>query len=351
MEGNMRHTWLAMMLVVGCDGGGGPLPLEDLPDEFASGVCTVIDECSLSSPTLVFEDEACESFFESVYRNGYIAIYGSAIERGTIEYDAQAARDCIAQYESQGCELLSAGVTVEYAEICARIFRGTVADGGACSLSEECGEDSYCGGEECPGTCMARTPEGSACTDFSQCAVGYYCLSGTCRTLGRGPSGGPCDQGESLDCPTDEVCVGATSETPGTCTSYDQLRTRGEGEECEFSANDGELCREGLSCALVDGVAVCVAPVETGDDCFVGAAPSMCPSGNVCESTAEGSTCVALPLEGERCEDMCVYGLRCLDGVCGAPRDNGEACTDGRDCGSQRCEEGVCAVPDDCSGP
>ncbi len=339
----MRLAFASLGIVglIGCGGGpgGGAIAYDDLPEAFSEAACSVFDDCDTLLPSELGAD-GCRRYFTSVYRNGYLALYRDAIDRGTIVYDGDAAGSCIAFYDERGCDLLSAGISPEYAETCGRIFRGQVEDGGACRLSEECGEGSRCAGATCPGTCAPRVPAGGACMEFSECEIGFYCLDSVCSSLARGPSRGACARGDSFACPLDEVCIGATAEAPGTCTPQAELRTRREGETCDPSAM---LCEEGLSCAG----GVCVGPSASGGPCAESASPSMCPARHSCV----GGTCVEVPGEGDPCEVRCQFGLQCVGGVCTVPADNGAACTADAECASGRCEAGACAPPEECSGP
>lgn len=344
-------TLVCMAALVGCD--GGEVSFEDLPSELSATACAAYQSCgsayALSGP---MASDQCDEYVESVLRNIAFPPYRTAIESGTIVYDAAAAADCLAAYEGLDCEIVG-GTALGWAHIarCSRIFVGQVAVGGACELDEECDEGSFCGGLGCPGTCEPRTPPGGTCTEPSECQLGYLCTDGTCRERVVSSGEGTCTGSATLECGFGNACVGATSETPGQCTPYSELMTRAAGESCDLTAS--QLCQTGLSCVLIDaGVYECRAQAASGGPCFQGA-PSMCPADHQCMpgvSAFEG-TCVPLPREGESCTLgalPCGLGLTCSSGTCRAMANIGEACADNSGCFSNRCESGVCVGPQIC---
>src|SRR5688500_7778365 len=93
------------LLIVACD--GEEVAFEDLPTELASAACDAYQDCgagyALPAP---LGSDGCDAYFASVYRNLVLPSYEAAIDAGTIAYDADAAADCLAQYDELGCGLL-----------------------------------------------------------------------------------------------------------------------------------------------------------------------------------------------------------------------------------------------------
>ncbi|HJL17653.1 MAG TPA: hypothetical protein RMH99_18460 [Sandaracinaceae bacterium LLY-WYZ-13_1] len=352
---------LASTGLAACNGG---VAFEDLPTQYASTVCQPFADCAGETVARSsFGPGRCETFFEGSFRNGTMPQWMGALERGTTGYDEGAAAACLDAFADLGCDITIAASPPE----CQRIFVGTIEPGGACSLTEECAGDAYCDGASCPdssGTCAARKENGAACDGDVECRAGLTCEDRTCAPPASrrdGPCGGP----EGLNCPLDQICVGDTEESAGSCTPRSEVLTAAVGEVCEVEEGTA-LCQEGLSCALVGGGMTgleweCKEGVGAGAPCNV-AFPSMCPEDQYCDAdpamtgSFEG-TCTALPTEGMACADSsegsCASGLTCVRGetasTCVRPKDNGQPCSEGGECHSGLCEGGVCAAPELCA--
>lgn len=203
---------------------------------------------------------------------------------------------------------------------CPGAYVGTLANGEACVLPQEC-SSGYCRVADgaCSGVCAARSvPIGSPCTDDGECVVGAYC-SGTCRMeppdvrLGRGQ---PCTI--SSECEDDLYCAASTCEpypgagmpcvseplrcAPGNyCDAEDTCRARvAEGGAC----TDVVSCVAGTRCAM----GTCRSVSTIGGACD---ATRACPAGTQCAA----GRCEALPDVGEACTDACYRGV-CTGGMC-----------------------------------
>lgn len=360
---------LAATLTITACNGASPLPVEEIPLEYATAICAVIDECAGALGAVVVHPDHCVDQYTGLYDNLIVAQWSAAIDRGTVVYDGGAARDCADAIDALGCDLATGVMPTA----CDEVLTGTLDLGATCSINEECAGDAYCEGDSCPmtsGLCAAAAAAGATCSEAGQCASGLTCVGGT-YNMATSNSGGPCEGATGGDCPLDETCVGATDATPGTCTSIDSISTAGLDEPCAVAEGLEMLCTDGLACAVIGFdlatetvESVCREPVGSGGTCYLGF-PSMCPSGEYCDANPmmtfvfEGQ-CMPLPSEGETCLDggmgqqECQPGLRCargeLEALCTRPRDNGEACTGLQDCHSYTCQGGVCVAPELCAG-
>jgi hypothetical protein len=351
----LAYSIVMVLCAVGCGGGpggGGEVQLDELAPTLAEAACENFTNCDVPLLPAEWRGDVCQDYFEAFYRNGFIPPIQDAVDRGTVRYDAAAAAECIDLYEEIGCDFYAMGISPDYAETCSRMFVGQVGDGDECRMDQECAFGSHCGGESCPGVCEPRIAAGAACATGDVCEIGYLCRDATCQELFAPSGDGTCEQGVFGDCPFDEVCIGATAETRGTCTPISELRTQAEGETCHPSSIMGMLCVDGLSCAQIGaGTYECRGGVSAGGTCF-SATPNMCPEGQLCDAvptsgTFEG-TCMDRGGEGDACTgtSACVVGLACVANVCTAYKENGETCTSGSECYSRNCDEesGMCAA-------
>lgn len=305
----------------------------------------------------------------------------SAVQSGTVGYDAQAAGQCYAAFMDDPCRLgLLWGTTVfNVLDLCPGTITPTLTAGEACMDTQECAGGLYCQKSEtavCPGIC-ATYP----CDANHLCGVGQYCAGGLCRQAAQ--AGDPCtEMGDcnwgSLNCDDGEICPGnvwcdlsagqcrpgvleggacgtiigsaggtshadcalnlwcdaATGLAPGVC----QQRSAAGGP-CISSGN----CLSGLYCeGFFSGATVtfgtCVATAGPGAACV---SSSQCQSGLVCRAGACG-----LGGEGDGCaqDDECAAGLFCHQATCAKANYPGSPCND-KDafCAYSRCTGGVCS--------
>lgn len=348
---------MGMICALALAGCGGGVALEELPDEYSDALCSIVDEClppDVAGAT-VFGPTSCRANFSGVLRAGLDST-NVLIERGTLTYDASAARACIDQSRALGCDAFIAPAP----EVCSRVFIGTVEDGGDCSVNDECAGDAYCDSPLCPdqaGVCTPTGGTGDACAADAECTVGLACEDQVCR-VPASTSGGECGGDSGLECPLDEFCSGDSPEERGTCVPWDSIRTQAEGDACD-PEND-ELCEQGLACAITAVIPAvtweCRARVGAGEACSV-AVPNMCPDTHYCDTPAmafEG-TCEELPSDGEPCATT-VFGEACAPGhvcdptttECVQPQDNGAACDSAAGCFSGNCEGGTCTAEEVC---
>lgn len=333
----MRHgLWAAAtlatagVLTAGCNNGTeAAIDFPDLTTRIGASYCNYATRCG---STAVFEQfllhsslTNCASQTATYFANTTFAQYQEAIDRGTLVYHADRAATCLAAFDGLSCE---GGSLSGPPPGCAETFEGTVADGGACTIGEECRPTSRCTGAS-GATCgmCTHTPQlGEACP-ANECAQGAFCRSGTC--VAQIAAGGACDAMVASS------CAGGLSCTSGTCVAR---MPAGMGEPCALAG-----CQPGLVCAASGTAITCRAPRADGS-CQRVLSGSDCPSGTTCNATggADG-TCVAYPVLGAACTGVCAAPARCVNMVCQPSGELGVACTGNDECLTGLCDAGVCA--------
>jgi hypothetical protein len=317
---------LALLITpLGCaDEGNGEIGYDDLLEAEIDALCDYFVECGYASSV-----ELCIDTWSSIA--SFPADLGAAIDNGTVEYDAAAARACLDSLRGASCTgFFDEGFADD--EACDRIFRGTIDDGNACWIGEQC-ISGRCNAIECmmaccQGTCIAPPPEaaiGQDCTGGQDCVAGAYCDldSGLCaadRTEGAAcPAGYEC--GSGLDCIAavcqlglgeGEACLDFQCAAPFVCDvdSRTCQRLRGEGEACN---PDADICALGLSCN--PGSNTCTIPGGVGSPCDISFIGSGCSGDAYCDYDFElgEGTCQPLVANGGSCID----DYTCQTGYCG----------------------------------
>jgi hypothetical protein len=301
----------AVLLLAACDSSSPSLAPETLP-----AFCEALNEARLE------QSARCDfgwAAVEACDGPGWSRTFERLAE-GRIRYDRAEASACLHTTATQ-CrryELTS----------CARVLRGAVEPGGACSVEEDCTGDGRCTfGDACPGTCVQLPRIGEPCSDM--CEQGAYCTAGRCvRYRGVGEA---CDPEQTwpipsyVDRPPERVCARDLYCDEGRCVADDW---EGEFEPLPI-ARKGARCYDGETYTHI----------------------AACPSGTYCDWT-ETDTCVPQGEAGARCldytgeGDRCREGLVCHHAVCSAPAVPGDACTaEGQPCagGDTLCFQGRCS--------
>jgi hypothetical protein len=192
---------------------------------------------------------------------------------------------------------------------------GALAEGKACAFSSQCASSycrrqprtSYCG------TCTARLPVGSACTQAADCSSFACSRSGMCAD--QVPLGAACD--DAHICMGSLSCVGATATSPGSC-----VKPLGAGATCDPSAaiDQCDFFLKGLFCESVTSTCAPYVLVNPGEDCS--AAEKQCGGQARCIFSTDGgpSVCAKTVADGEMCDQtmgpFCTSPARCVGGVC-----------------------------------
>ncbi len=162
--------------------------------------------------------------------------------------------------------------------------------------------------EQCRQALRGVLGEGAQCRSSLECATGLRCHGLSATSIGvcgkPRPEGAPC--GGGID----------------TLAAYTaQARTDAEHPEC-----DKAYCSSGRCVAFVAAGAACTGSAQCG-----------------AEASCRGGRCSAQgkPFAGERCaNDECAYGIRCVEGACITPKNEGESCESDAEC------RGACLRPD-----
>lgn len=340
----------------GTGSNGGELPLEDVPDAYATAFCDVIQKCNPFFQALVPESECHDYFLNTLKNRGFDDIL-DAIDDGRATYDGRQMKACIDEVSARSCSELDNPDP----ESCKSATEGTVARGDACTTDVECEGDSICEfSGSCPGVCSAHLNAGDSCSGNDQCKEGLVCSDDTGRCVEPAQEGEDCEGGLAPVCDGDSLfCLGddEETETPGTCRKLDEVFSAGPGDPCDFET--GPLCESGSACVVtnLDPVTFeCAEVVPRGEDCQFGA-PNPCEAGSYCAGIDLGAadisgTCEAYAEPGDDCDPaalvMCGIGALCLDGRCVARKANGVSCDDSAECWSENCVDGGCAPQSAC---
>lgn len=335
----------AVALVAACGGNGGnnggnnggSLSAEEFAqrfnEEYPKAVCKSAFQCpDEQNPAFVgllfgrtISEQDCADQFGGT-TDSLIPV--DDLESGRIEYDAEAAADCLAEIRQRSsgsaCDI-AVGATAA-PESCLAAASGTLADGETCATDEQCRSgacDASAMPNACTGECAPRADLGEACGDPST------------------TDGATCDP--SL------VCV--PNDSGGfVCAEQGSLE---EGDACVRSISTFTACAGGLLCAGEQGNATCQAVTfaQDGEDCS--GDNTFCTSGTVCiDDTCtppggEGDSCTATNLEC-RIEHFCDTDA----GECTPTRGAGESCSSDSQCsGDLECSDSsnTCQQPEVCT--
>ncbi|MCX4242397.1 Dickkopf N-terminal cysteine-rich domain-containing protein [Paraliomyxa miuraensis] len=298
---------------LGCrDDRNGEPQYDELVDAQIDALCDYFVACGLATSA-----DLCVDAWGSFVR--LPADLDAAIANGTVIYDASAAGTCLDAIRNATCE----GFLDTFAEeSCERVFQGTIDNGNACFISEQC-VSQYCQATECTmaccqGTCIAPPPEaavGQDCTGEAFCVDGAYCDYETGLCAAEKAAGETCPGG--YECRSGLSCIsGVCDPGPGegaACADFqcaapfacdiDSMtcqRLRGEGEACNPEAS---ICALGLSCDA--GSNTCAVPGGVGSSCDYGFIGTGCSGDLYCDYDLEfgEGTCQPLVANGGACED------------------------------------------------
>jgi hypothetical protein len=361
-EGSMLRFTATLALVAVCLGLAGcpssttamtEIPVEDLGAHYATTTCGAVTDCYGDTVRALFlglaTETDCVTQFTNGYQDGALPLYQQAIAAGTLRYDAANAQACIDALEALGCGF----TTSRTPAACDALLVGLVANGGACSINEECAGDAYCANATtCPGTCQPRVGAGAACPDDEACTTGLRCGSAhTC--VAPALEGAPCQGSTGTDCAGGVICIGSSGTTAGVCRTPETVFSGALHGACNVPA--GQFCTSGLSCVVagITSMSCEVGGIAIGQACHT-ALPDACAPGAFCGDTNVNTqdfdgTCMALPSAGAACAMVpfgpsCAPGLHCDAGTCRETHVIGGSCTTNGECFSGHCAGTVCAA-------
>ncbi|MGN6104303.1 MAG: hypothetical protein ACTHU0_04305 [Kofleriaceae bacterium] len=180
--------------LVGCGGDGGsrgPVELDSLGMELAIASCGKQFDCCTDAEIMqqymgithngepITTEDQCVAFTNAVFVRFAVEQYRDSIAMGRVEYDGQAAADCITALDSLTCAQYGTGEAADLASACRPFIVAAVADGGGCTRDYECTSDNCVGaivpqdGPSTDGACEPMPTAGQLCNDH--CAKGLYC--------------------------------------------------------------------------------------------------------------------------------------------------------------------------------
>jgi hypothetical protein len=354
----------ALVFSVACgstdDAGGGSgraVPLEELPERYASASCIVARACWGDLLDVLLAGESCESNAETAISDE-LAGLEQAIADGKVEYDGTRAEECFDAVVARGCSDAAEPAA------CTQTIDGTVAIGGDCSKSVECkGSETYCKSDgTCPGQCAARETAGGSCAGDDECQPGLRCDEESQRCFEPAAAGDRCGGGIEPECEAGLYCLGEDRDQgrAGNCRTIEESFSGGAGERCLL---DAPFCRADLRCVIesVDTTTgsittACRPPLGSGAACKL-SYPDVCPLDEYCavQPQALEGTCTAKPGAGEPCAsrgddpaNICAPGTRCDGGQCRSRQKLGASCQTDDVCYSDQCLNGGCASAGAC---
>ncbi len=207
---------------------------------------------------------------------------------------------------------------------CGRFACGPSACRTSCDTDVECAAGSFCR----EGACIARQPNGGACTMAAQCVSGN-CVDGVCCNTACNGQCEACDVSGSVGtcspamgaphgarpaCAGSGACAGACDGTARANCGYP-----GSSTECRAaSCAEGQATNRGTC----DGMGGCGMPVTTN------CAPYTC-DGTMCRASCNATS-------------DCQMGFRCEMGRCVPTGMLGSPCSRDDQCGMGVCSGGVC---------
>jgi hypothetical protein len=306
----------------GDDGGGfgvGNIDIEDAPEVARRALCHHAAVCGL------WPDEATCLAANFGFGFNLDPSLVAAIRDGRVKYDGRILGDCYEQFGDATCDSTDADGR-HLLLGCYGAIAGTIGDGGACSIQEEC-ISAVCNIPQCPDACCAGTcvggtaPDreaaiGEACGNEAVCGVGSWCASGTCAALD--PADTPCTS--PSQCDYGLSCAG----TPRTCRPLPLL-----GEACP-----DRVCRdEGQYCNTTS--MTCTQFGLPGDAC---SSADRCSIYYDCDPAT--MQCVRGAAIGDACtsnSDCFDYGTYCKANVCAPLEASGGPCAGDNECASNFC--------------
>jgi len=325
---------LVVLCVLGCKEEQEGFELNDRRiAELAAATCSCSDSVSNQTCTISYEDSL---------KAGLLA----QVKAGRVRVNSELWVECIA--ELRECPLV--------ADVCERLFEGTLAEDAECASHQECArgfqcvpgnpDDAKCAGT---GTCekVETFERGERCDRAGKCEDDDVCA----MTASSAPIGGDEDAGAEPDEGAD-AGEGAAPVPSGSELTCQKPLERGDLCPIEALGIEGTLlCESGTACVPDGEQVACGRPIAVGERCAfaIGATQSAgpCKSGNFCDPAS--GLCEPFDFPdgadlGEDCEKRsdCLPGLLCIDDECTRPLPNGSEC-DGDDQCAAHCFDGQCA--------
>jgi hypothetical protein len=288
----------ALVVVMHCGGRertAALVPWQQFADNQVDAYCDSIEPCCASAG-FPYDADACR-------RAGILRtrpLVESNVMTPGVQYDADAAGQCIAETRTQACPF-SAGA---HASACDRVFVGQKQPGEECSTMIQCARPST-------GWVVCAADPNFVCTFFADLTAAPRATNG-------------------------ETCI----------TTCEERTTNGEtSKSCTFSKTSvGSACyrNDGLNC--LGGT--CKPRAMLGESCL---ATWDCVSGAYCERDLilDAATCTPLVGSGGDCSRgrSCENSTYCDGRTCRPVKVTGESCRSDYECSAAPCDLGTCAGP------
>jgi hypothetical protein len=295
------------LAVPGCGGGTGTpaaISMDDYNTEWRDATCARATQCGSYS-----DKATCVASMQL----GFGQVMAD-IQAGKRTFDGAAASKCLEYlraFVTAPCTF-SGQAVVTTDPACGQVFKGTLADGAACSdggqcLSAACNVTSCSGTPACcMGTCAPTMPPiqlGGGCETGGSCVSGTFCkgMMGSAVCTAIIADGQPCDT------TMHDVC------TPGTiCTDAVCRKPPADGESCT------DQCDQLSSFCDFQSGGTCVPKKAVGAACSGGFG---CVDTAYCDALT--SACIAKGKAGDTCDmnqsGSCLGALQCIGGTCAFP--------------------------------
>lgn len=225
---------LVLISIAGC-GGGGEIPLDNLGAEISDVSCAKLFDCCDAAEIMDAFDgieidgqpittaTQCAQFTSALFGAFLTQAYKESIAMGRIEYDGEAAADCMAAVDDLSCAEYSMDVSLSDApQGCKPFIIPLVAEGGGCTQDYECTTD-YCEGARIvpgepsmDGMCKPKAALGQECRS-DNCVDGAFCQ----LDLMMGKSICKPQKANDEPCSSDDECTSDLcsddAQSPRTC--------------------------------------------------------------------------------------------------------------------------------------
>jgi len=293
-----------------------PVPLDQLPAQFAGVVCDTVAPCCKSAG-IAYDSATCESaattYFQAfvTQNNGPGKTYDAAAAGGCLSAVQTALRSCVSFDDN------TTGVA------CAHIFVGGVPLGGACQVDSDCADQGGCAlnpnlpdSEPPTGMCVAALGE------QAHAQAGAAC-NGDCVQLKDG----------DIECTSGGIAGGgSTAGVVAVCYASDGLFCSSQTQVCVPFAKLGEACEDqGCVAGAFCNLGQCTAQLDSGP---CAGSPDACSTKSYCDDASQ--QCVPRLADGLPCDfsDAC----------------SSDECSETADPNKQVCGPPTAATPKLCAG-
>lgn len=270
---------------------GTDAPSTPPPDAGAGSFCQKYLDASYSSITTCCPDDLSSPLVLFLQGFSQLGIpqcadrISASVAKGRLTYDAAKEASCLAAVTTTSGECPAKGLgTPKKSAECELVYRGLVAEGGACDGDLECANGLPCQGKVCKKATIASGgdcsyPDGDADPGIfasrPRCIAGEDCIGGTCTP--------PAQEGD--DCFFDDECAnGLYCAGPGFPRTCEKIVQQDAGGSCDSD----DFCKDGLTCHRVkptDALGTCVARKNAGASCT-----DQTVNGTECAGYCDGAT-------------------------------------------------------------